>query len=188
MQEKLSPVFVVATANDVTKLPPELLRKGRFDEIFFVDLPNAEERYEIIKIQLKKSAGRAAEKFQHLFDLSEAEIQKVVEASTKKIKDDNPSNPSQMIEVAYTGAEIEQAVIQASYICFEEGKRAMTADDIIKALKATIPLAETMKEEIKGLQAWGNERARNASTKSAKAVSKPSFLGGRNLRPSDSTK
>jgi len=181
MQEKQSPVFVVATANDVSKLPPELLRKGRFDEVFFVDLPNEQERYEIVKIQLAKAAGRAEEKYRELFTLSDDDVKKVVLASTKRIPDSD--NPSKYLDVAYTGAEIEQAVIQASYCCFEENKRKMTADDIINALKATIPLAETMKEDVLNLQAWGNERARLASAKPSPIASKPTFLGGRSMRP-----
>lgn len=148
MQEKKSPVFIVATANDVTKLPPELLRKGRFDEVFFVDLPNDEERFEITKIQLRKRAAQAKKEFRKLFEISDSEIRKVVDASKK-----------------YTGAEIEAAAIAASYSIFEEGKRPITSSDIIKALQASVPLSDTLPEEIDSLRKWGRERARNASGK-----------------------
>jgi ATP-dependent 26S proteasome regulatory subunit len=137
MQEKESSVFVIATANDVTKLPPELLRKGRFDEIFFVDLPNDEERFEIIKIQLRKRNNRF---------LPDEDIKKLV-AVTK----------------GYTGAEIEQAVIQGLFVCYSENKRDITQQDVAFAIKAFVPLAETMKEEISFLRTWGRERARAAS-------------------------
>jgi len=153
MQEKISPVFIVATANDVTKLPPELLRKGRFDEIFFVDLPNLEERKEIVKVQLRK-VGRT---------LSDSEVARIAE-EVYEVKDKGGNKTGE--KVSYTGAEIEQAVISALYACFEDGKRTMKADDVVKALRATVPLGATMREEIEFLRRWGLERARNASGKS----------------------
>jgi SpoVK/Ycf46/Vps4 family AAA+-type ATPase len=154
MQEKTAPVFVIATANDVSKLPPELLRKGRFDEIFFVDLPNEEERFEIVKIQLKKRNR----------ELHEVEMKKIVEAS----KD-------------YTGAEIEQAVIAGLYECFEEKERKLTSQDVVNALKSFVPLSTTMQREIDELRDWGiaQGRARNASLK-VRAI--PSFLGSAKAR------
>lgn len=150
MQEKTAPVFVIATANDVSKLPPELLRKGRFDEIFFVDLPNEEERSEIVKIQLKKRNR----------ELTEIEMKKIVEASD-----------------TYTGAEIEQAVIAGLYECFEEKERKLTAQDVVNAIHSFVPLSTTMQTEIDGLRDWGirQGRARSASVK-VRAI--PSFLGG----------
>jgi ATP-dependent 26S proteasome regulatory subunit len=171
MQEKVSPVFVVATANDVTKLPPELLRKGRFDEIFFVDLPNLEERREIVKIQLKK-VGRS---------LSDSDMLKVA-SEVYKIKDKDGMFTSEV--VSFTGAEIEQAVISALFACFEENKRDITADDVIKALRATVPLGATMKEEIEFLRGWGTERARCASGKPTPPKDVKSTAGflGRKLR------
>lgn len=134
MQEKTSSVFVAATANDVSKIPPELLRKGRFDEIFFVDLPNEEERAEIIRIQLKKRARVIKD------------IQPIIEASLN-----------------FTGAEIEQAVVSALYDCFFEKERDLTAEDICKTLNRMIPLSRTMEEDINFLRTWGQANARNAS-------------------------
>ncbi len=136
MQDKNKPVFIVATANDVSKLPPELLRKGRFDEIFFVDLPNRREREEIFKIHLNK-VGR---------DSGSYNIPKLVAAT------DN-----------YTGAEIEQAIKDAMYIAFADDQRDFTDDDIIKAVKESVPLAELMKERIETLRSWSLKRARKAS-------------------------
>jgi SpoVK/Ycf46/Vps4 family AAA+-type ATPase len=150
MQEKTAPVFVIATANDVSKLPPELLRKGRFDEIFFVDLPNEEERSEIVKIQLKKRNR----------ELPEMEMKKIVGAS------DN-----------YTGAEIEQAVIAGLYECFEENERKLTSQDVVNAIQSFVPLSTTMQTEIDGLRDWGIRQGR-ARSASLKVRSIPSFLGG----------
>lgn len=160
MQEKESPVFVIATANDVTKLPPELLRKGRFDEIFFVDLPNDEERSEIIKIQLRKRNNRS---------LPDEDVKKIVFATK-----------------GYTGAEIEQAVIQGLFACYNENKRDLTSQDVMAAIKTFVPLADTMKEEINFLRTWGRERARAASGSGVTSFLKKdaSFLG-RKLSPKE---
>jgi len=154
MQEKTKPVLIFATANAVNQLPPELLRKGRFDEIFFVDLPSKDERAEIIKIQLKKHK-RSLDKIEDIVQASEG----------------------------YTGAEIEQAIISALYECYDNGKRGLTNADVIKALKSFVPLAETMKEQIEALRDWGKGRARNASGKAEVVqVGKPTFLRGINVK------
>ena len=136
MQEKDKPVFIVATANDVSKLPAELLRKGRFDEIFFVDLPNRREREEIFKIHLSKVGRIPAD-----YDLAE-----LVSASEK-----------------YTGAEIEQVIKDAMYIAFADNERDFDKEDILRAISETVPLAETMKENITMLREWSQTRARKAS-------------------------
>lgn len=136
MQEKEKPVFIVATANDVTKLPPELLRKGRFDEIFFVDLPNSREREEIFKIHLTLVKR----------DICNYDINELVQASTN-----------------FTGAEIEQVIKDAMYIAFADDERDFTTDDILCAINETVPLAETMKENIDALRQWSVNRARKAS-------------------------
>jgi len=135
LSEKSLPVFVVATANDISHLPAELLRKGRFDEIFFVDLPNADERREVLAIHLAKR-GRDP----RAFDLSA-----LVEASPE-----------------FSGAEIEQAIISALYDAFVERKDLGT-EHILAALRETVPLAKTMDEPIGRLRAWADGRARNAS-------------------------
>lgn len=136
-QEKTSSVFLVATANDVTKLPPELFRKGRFDEIFFVDLPEIHERISILKIHTL-NRGRF---------LDDTNLEKV----------------AKMMEY-FSGAEIEQAVISAMYSAFA-AKREMEIDDLIFATRETVPLFRTYEESIKGLREWADGRARRASSK-----------------------
>jgi SpoVK/Ycf46/Vps4 family AAA+-type ATPase len=135
MQEKNSPVFVMATANRVERLPGEFLRKGRFDEIFFVDLPTPEEREEIFKIHLQKR-DRDAERF----DLEQL----------AKIAD------------GFSGAEIEQAIIAAMYDAFAQN-REFTQLDIIAAIKSTLPLSRTMTEQVSALRDWARNRARPAA-------------------------
>jgi SpoVK/Ycf46/Vps4 family AAA+-type ATPase len=137
MQEKTSPVFVVATANDVSQLPPELLRKGRFDEIFFVDLPDAYERQIIFEIHLKKRKR----------DPRNFDIVKLVEYAD-----------------GFTGAEIEASIVSAMYEAFYY-TREINNQDLEKAIKETVPLSKTMAESINALRKWANNRARNASQK-----------------------
>lgn len=132
MQEKTKPVFIVATANDVSMLPPELLRKGRFDEIFFVDLPDEDERKDIFKIHLEKRK-RDAKKFKT------AELAKVTDG--------------------YSGAEIEQVVVGALNRAFDKG-RELKNEDLTDEAKAQVPLSRTMAEDIAALRAWAKLRAR----------------------------
>lgn len=131
MQENKKPVFVIATANGIDGLPPELLRKGRFDEIFFVDLPSIKDREEIIKIHLKKIKRDPAN-----FDV-------------KKIADNCES---------FSGSEIEEAIKEALFIAFDENKE-ITTDHIISAMKKTHILSETMKEKISSIREWSKNRA-----------------------------
>ncbi len=135
MQEKTKPVFLVATANDVSALPPEMLRKGRFDEIFFVDLPDLNEREAIFEIHLKKR-GR---------DPKNYELQALA-AATK----------------GYSGAEIEQIVVGALYPAFDAG-RELSQDDLLAEAKAVVPLSVMMREEIDELRHWAAQRTRPAS-------------------------
>jgi SpoVK/Ycf46/Vps4 family AAA+-type ATPase len=130
LQEHESPVFVVATANDIGALPPELLRKGRFDEIFFVDLPKQDVRKEIFAIHLRKR-NRDPEKFglDQLADTSEG----------------------------YSGAEIEQAVISALHQAYANDTDVDT-NGILKALKNSPPLSVTMAESVRDLLAWAEGR------------------------------
>jgi SpoVK/Ycf46/Vps4 family AAA+-type ATPase len=136
MQEKTAPVFVVATANDVSNLPPELLRKGRFDEIFFVDLPNDNERDKIFKIHLA----------QRKRDYKKFDIHSLVKESQN-----------------FTGAEIESSIEAAMYEAFSDNKRDITTFDITQSIKESVPISKLMREEIDFLRAWASERARNAS-------------------------
>ena len=136
LQEKTAPVFVFATANDIWELPPEFFRKGRFDEIFFVDLPRREERRQIFVIHLAKRK-RSPENF---------DLDLLALASE-----------------GMSGAEIEQAVISAMYQAFPLG-RDITTQDIVKSVEDSVPLSVTMKENIDELRRWAFHRARNAST------------------------
>jgi MoxR-like ATPase len=135
LSEKSAPVFVVATANDISQLPPELLRKGRFDEIFFVDLPIVEEREEVFRIHLARR-GRDPGQFD-------------IQALAGSCRD-------------FSGAEIEEAVISALYDAFYH-RTDLTTDHVLSALGETVPLARTMDEQIGSLRAWADGRARNAS-------------------------
>ncbi|RRJ54811.1 AAA family ATPase [Paenibacillus oralis] len=137
MQEKTKPVFVFATANDISKLDSALVRKGRFDEIFFIDLPTIEEREAIFKIHINKR-GRNPENF---------DLKSLAKHSE-----------------GYGGAEIESAVESSLWTAFNEGKRDLTTDDIIHALAATKPISITKKESIEATRAWAEGRARNASS------------------------
>lgn len=141
LQEKQSQVFVIATANDVSMLPPELLRKGRFDEIFFVDLPTPKERGEIFKIHIRKLNRRAKiERDPEKFD-----IEKII-GNTQ----------------LFSGAEIEQTVISALYDAFEANDD-LTTERILKSASELVPLALTMKEKIDAMREWAAGRARRAS-------------------------
>ncbi|QDG52023.1 AAA family ATPase [Persicimonas caeni] len=134
-QEKTAPVFLVATANDVTSLPPEMLRKGRFDEIFFVDLPDIHERKEILQIHLTRR-GRAF---------------------GDEVLDDLAARTEH-----YSGAELEQVVVSAMYTAFADD-RDIGVEDLEYAVKETIPLYRTYEDEIKALREWAHGRARAAS-------------------------
>jgi SpoVK/Ycf46/Vps4 family AAA+-type ATPase len=136
LQDKTAPCFVVGTANDVTALPPELLRKGRFDEIFFVDLPSFEERKEIFRIHLIKRARDAGK-----FDLAT-----IAEATP-----------------GFSGAEIEQVVISALYDAFDAG-HDITTEALVASCRESVPLSVTMAEKIAILREWAKTRARPASS------------------------
>lgn len=136
MSEKTAPCFVIATANDISKLPPELLRRGRFDEIFFLDLPTIEEREAIFNVHIKKRK-RDPENF---------DIKKLVEASS-----------------GYVGAELEHAVIDGMYLAFSEGNELST-EYVLAALKRLVPLSIAQRERISELRMWLLEgRAQSAS-------------------------
>ncbi|MFT5587372.1 MAG: hypothetical protein ACI9VR_004981 [Cognaticolwellia sp.] len=135
LQEKTAPVFVVATANEVRGLPPELLRKGRFDEIFFVDLPSVHERLSILEIHLRRRKRNPED-----FDLYQAAEE------TEK----------------YSGAELEQVIIEAMFNAFAEG-RELNNRDLTRVIRDTVPLAVTMDDRLKELREWAGPRTRPAS-------------------------
>lgn len=127
LAEKKTPVFVVATANNIRTLPPEMLRKGRFDEIFFVGLPNNTEREAIFKVHLAKLRPHNLGNY-----------------DTKRLAYETPD---------FSGAEIEQTIIEAMHIGFSQN-RDFTTDDILEAASQIVPLAKTAQEQIEFLQQW----------------------------------
>ena len=135
MQENPAPVFVVATANSVTGLPPEMLRRGRFDELFFVDLPNYHERKQILEIHLRKRA----------FDPASFDIAKLAERSE-----------------GYSGAELEQVVLAAMVETYGSAD-GITQAALEKAREETVPLSVTMEEKIFQLREWAKGRCRPAT-------------------------
>lgn len=142
MQDKKAPVFIVATANDVSRLPPELLRRGRFDEIFFLDLPNDSEKEEIVKVHLRKRRRNPSD-----FNVTR------IAASCED----------------FVGAEIEQAITDAMYSAFNDNQREFTTDDIISSAIRLVPLARSQRERILELRSWLAEgRALSASAQPKK--------------------
>jgi len=136
MQEKTAPVFIVATANSIENLPPELLRKGRFDEIFFVDLPTPRERVDIFGIQLQRRER----------DPAAYDLDALAQAAD-----------------GFSGAEIEEAIVAAMYTAFPEDREFADAD-VLRALSETAPLSQTMADKIQHLRQWARKRARWATT------------------------
>jgi SpoVK/Ycf46/Vps4 family AAA+-type ATPase len=126
LQDKKADVFVVATANDVSRLPPELLRKGRFDEIFFVDLPNFRSRSAILGIHLRLAGHR----------WKTADLEESVKSSQ-----------------GFTGSELEAAVQSALVEAFHANRKPGAAD-LVKAIRSTVPLSKTMGEKIQVLREW----------------------------------
>ena len=141
LSEKQKPVFVLATANNISQLPPELLRKGRLDEIFFVDLPNAAEREQIFRIHLRK-----------------------------RNRDPGGFILPELVAAAdgFSGAEIEEAVISSLYDVFYLDKELQTTD-LLASIHETVPLSRTMAEGISALRSWADGRARIASRRDSDA-------------------
>ncbi len=130
LQERKGDVFVVATSNDVAKLPPEFIRKGRFDEVFFVDLPRGDAREEIFRIHLRKRKQDPA-----LFDTGRLAA----------------------VTEGFSGAEIEESVTSALYSAFAES-RALTTDDLVAEAAKTRPLSRLMAERLDALRKWASNR------------------------------
>jgi SpoVK/Ycf46/Vps4 family AAA+-type ATPase len=134
MQDRKGHVFVVATSNDVAQLPPEFLRKGRFDEIFFVDLPNHEARKTIFEIHLKR---RKQETAQH-------DLDRLAEATD-----------------GFSGAEIEQVIVSALYTAFADDV-SLTTEILLEEIRNTCPLSKTRVEHIQALRQWAEGRTVSA--------------------------
>jgi SpoVK/Ycf46/Vps4 family AAA+-type ATPase len=130
MQDHAAPIFLIATANNIDQLPPELMRKGRFDEIFFVDLPGPPDREAIFAIHLRKRRR----------DKSQFDMERLVAASD-----------------GFSGAEIEQAIISGLYLAFSTNSQCNT-EHLLAALQATQPLSVLMREHVQQLRAWAERR------------------------------
>ena len=140
LQEKENLVFVVATANNITKMPPEILRKGRFDEIFYIDLPNEVERKSILQIHIARR--RPA-------DLEHMDLDALVAATA-----------------GYSGADIEGVIKESIETVFADGGTELTTQDILNTIKETYSLKETMKDSMDNLsQLYREHKFKNASTK-----------------------
>ena len=156
MSEHKAPVFVVATANDISSLPPELSRKGRFDEVFFVDIPNNTERTEILKLHLKR----------HDVNLSALELEKLAELTEN-----------------FSGAEIAGIVDDGAITSFDDDRYPeISFDDLQTAINATVPLAIREKEKISHLKAWAKSSARLATTNNEKIKALPQSKGSKQIQ------
>ena len=136
MQEKNALVFVAATANRIHLLPAEVIRKGRFDQVFFIDLPSETERKAIFAVHLKKRR----------VNLNKFDIVFLAKAT-----------------VGFNGAEIESIVQSAAVDAYNEGGRTMTEDDLSRIISAAVPLSKTMDEQLKAIKSWAHDRAMVAS-------------------------
>ena len=143
MQERQGEAFVVATSNDVEGLPPELLRKGRFDEIWFIDAPTLIERKQIMAASLR----------QYKRDPSTIDLDEIARATA-----------------GFTGSEIAQLVPEAMFAAFNDGERAVDTEDVLIAAATVVPLTVMAKEKITKLREWAKQRARYASTPEPEAV------------------
>jgi SpoVK/Ycf46/Vps4 family AAA+-type ATPase len=130
MSERRRPVFLVATANDIMRLPPELVRKGRFDEIFFVDLPQPQNRRDILTIHLRKRS----------LDPAQFNLDALVKATE-----------------GFSGSEIEQAIVSAMYTAHAQG-RVVSQEDLLGEIKQTRPLSVVMAEKVDEIRAWAADR------------------------------
>lgn len=127
MQDKLAPVFMVCTANNIAGLPPEFMRAGRFDEIFFIDLPNEDQRAEVIEKLLSRKKR----------DASQFDIDQIVSATHN-----------------YTPVEIEKGIDNALFVAYSEGKRVVTTEDVVNETKKFFPLYNSRREEIDAMREW----------------------------------
>jgi len=155
MEEKTKPVFVVATANDIKSLPPELLRKGRMDEIFFVDLPTPQERAEILMIHLARRRR----------DPAQFDIAKVVHATE-----------------GFNGAELEEVIISAMYEAFSETGKELTTEHLVTAARELVPLSRSRRNEIESLRKWAEANCRPAAEQPRKSGEKSDSLTERRTR------
>ena len=167
MQEKTSPVFVFATANNINGLPPELLRKGRFDEIFFVDFPSNDERKKILEIHISKLKR----------DLNKFDLNKLSKLSgEEKFGKD----------VVLSGAELEAWVADSLIEAFSrkiegDSNADLSMDDFETTINRLVPMGQMRKDEFTRLRHWANENAVSASVSSVSNANNEAFIGGRRI-------
>lgn len=167
MQEKTSPVFVFATANNINGLPPELLRKGRFDEIFFVDFPSSEERKKILEIHISKLKR----------DLKQFDLNRLSKLSgEEKFGKD----------VVLAGAELEAWVADSLIEAFSrkidgDAKADLSMQDFETTINRVVPMGQMRKDEFTKLRQWANENAVSASVNSDSNANNEAFIGGRRI-------
>lgn len=165
MQDKTAPVFVIATSNDISRLPPELLRKGRFDEIFFVDLPTTREREKIFQVHLRKRTENSG-------------------IAHGVHPDSGICRELAALSEGFSGAEIEQAVIAALYDAFY-ADRGLNEQDLKRSIADTVPLSVTQREQLAALRGWAEHRAVLATAREdreetpAESGAAPARQGGR---------
>lgn len=168
MSDKTEAVFIVATANEFDRLPPEMLRKGRFDELFFVDFPHSGERTSIFKIHVQKALKRRQprpspaeiEQFVTQFNL---DAEHTISRTDKNGQTETLKGTAVQLSNNFTGSEIEEAVKTAMINAFADGKREFTAADIARAISQTVPLIDTMADKIESLRARARECTISAS-------------------------
>jgi SpoVK/Ycf46/Vps4 family AAA+-type ATPase len=149
MNDRTSQAFVIATANDITSITnnaPELLRKGRFDEIFFVDVPTVVERTQIVAATLRTFKRKP----------DGIDLQAIARRTD-----------------TFTGAELASLVPEALFTAFADGERELTTDDLLQAAEGVVPLAQTASEKIAQLRNWAKTRARTATTADKKTTQAP---------------
>ena len=154
MQEKTSPVFVVATANDHQAIPPEFLRAGRFDEIFFVDLPNIDEREEIFEVLLRIRG----------IDATNMNVARMAHGSE-----------------GYSGAEIEKAIDNAMLVGFKDKARPINTDDVINAMGQFKSLFDMRKSDFEELREWASNKCRMANAEATNVVNHGQLGSARDL-------
>ena len=125
--EKITPVFVIATANNITALPAEIIRKGRFDEVFFIDLPNQYEREKIFQVHLKRIRPNTWHRYNISYLAKYSNL--------------------------FSGAEIQQVIFEAMHLAFHEN-REFTSEDILRSISLIVPLAFTDQRNVRQLQEW----------------------------------
>jgi SpoVK/Ycf46/Vps4 family AAA+-type ATPase len=168
MSDKTEPVFIVATANEFERLPPEMLRKGRFDELFFVDFPHAGERTSIFKIHVQKALKRrqprpSSADIKAFLGKFEFDAEHTIGRTDKDGHTETVKGTVVQLSNNFTGSEIEEAVKTAMINAFSDNEREFTANDIALAIGQTVPLIDTMADKIESLRARARECTISAS-------------------------